>query len=48
MLSGLALFGLLMNVIGKYMMSSLFGSEDLGTVNVDEMEENVKKISTKK
>ncbi len=29
MLCGLALFGLLMNVIGKSMMSSLFGSADL-------------------
>ncbi len=29
MLCGLALFGLLMNVIGKSMMSSLFGSTDL-------------------
>lgn len=29
MLCGLALFGMLMNVIGKTMMSSLFGSEDL-------------------
>ncbi len=29
MLSGLALFGLLMNVVGKAMLSSLFGSSDL-------------------
>jgi hypothetical protein len=29
MLAGLALFGLLMNVVGKAMLSSLFGSADL-------------------
>jgi Ion channel len=29
MLAGLALFGLLMNVVGKAMLSSLFGSTDL-------------------
>jgi hypothetical protein len=29
MLTGLALFGLLMNVVGKAMLSSLFGSSDL-------------------
>lgn len=32
MITGLALFGLLMNVIGKSMMSSLFGSTDLDNV----------------
>lgn len=32
MISGLALFGLLMNVIGKSMMSSLFGSSNLDDV----------------
>lgn len=43
MLSGLALFGLLMNVIGKYMMTSLFGTAELEEVNIQEMEEKVKK-----
>jgi len=43
MLSGLALFGLLMNVIGKTMMTSLFGSEDLETAKVEELEDKVKK-----
>lgn len=42
MFSGLALFGLLMNVIGKYMMTSLFGSEVGEEVNISELEENVK------
>lgn len=36
MLCGLALFGLLMNVVGKTMMSSLFGSEDLDSLEVDQ------------
>jgi len=31
MITGLALFGLLMNVVGKAMLTSLFGSEDLET-----------------
>lgn len=35
MLCGLALFGLLMNVVGKTMMSSLFGSEDLESFDAD-------------
>lgn len=43
MLCGVALFGLLMNVIGKYMMTSLFGSEIGAEVNVSELEEGVKK-----
>lgn len=34
MLSGVALFGLLMNVIGKSMMSSLFGATDLENADV--------------
>ena len=34
MLCGVALFGLLMNVIGKSMMSSLFGATDLENVDV--------------
>jgi voltage-gated potassium channel len=34
MLCGVALFGLLMNVIGKSMMSSLFGSTDLENADV--------------
>ena len=38
MISGLALFGLLMNVIGKSMMSSLFGSTNLDDVE-SQMEE---------
>ncbi len=43
MLCGLALFGLLMNVIGKTMMSSLFGSEVGADVDVKELEANIKK-----
>lgn len=43
MLCGLALFGLLMNVIGKTMMSSLFGSEVGADVNTKELEANIKK-----
>jgi voltage-gated potassium channel len=43
MLCGLALFGLLMNVIGKTMMSSLFGSEVGTDVDIKTLEENVKK-----
>jgi len=43
MLCGLALFGLLMNVIGKTMMSSLFGSEVGADVDVKELEASVKK-----
>jgi voltage-gated potassium channel len=42
MLCGVALFGLLMNVIGKYMMTSLFGSEDIGTANPEELEARIK------
>ncbi|MBU0577817.1 ion transporter [Patescibacteria group bacterium] len=42
MLCGLALFGLLMNVIGKYMMTSLFGATELEEVNIQEMEKKVK------
>ncbi|MBI5755236.1 ion transporter [Candidatus Peregrinibacteria bacterium] len=38
MLAGLALFGLLMNVIGKSMMSSLFGTTDLENVDVSTKE----------
>ncbi|MFH1012547.1 MAG: ion transporter [Candidatus Peregrinibacteria bacterium] len=45
MLCGLALFGLLMNVIGKSMMSSLFGAADLEEVNIKEMEKTAKKKS---
>jgi len=41
MLSGVALFGLLMNVIGKYMMTSLFGTEEIGTTDVKELEEKI-------
>ncbi|MFH0838422.1 MAG: ion transporter [Patescibacteria group bacterium] len=48
MLCGLALFGLLMNVIGKYMMTSLFGSEIGAEVNVSEIEKGVKKAQTHK
>jgi len=48
MLCGLALFGLLMNVIGKTMMTSLFGSEVGGEVNVAELEKGVKKAKIKK
>lgn len=43
MLSGLALFGMLMNVIGKSMMSSLFGSADLEEVNTEELEATLSK-----
>ena len=42
MLCGVALFGLLMNVIGKYMMTSLFGSEDINTTNPEELEARIK------
>lgn len=48
MFSGLALFGLLMNVIGKYMMTSLFGSDIGAEVNINELEEGVKKSHHKK
>lgn len=48
MFSGLALFGLLMNVIGKYMMTSLFGSEVGAEVNISELEEGVQKGKVKK
>ena len=44
MLCGLALFGLLMNVIGKTMMSSLFGSEVGSDVDVKELEKNIKTV----
>lgn len=47
MFSGLALFGLLMNVIGKYMMTSLFGTEDLEEVDIAAMEEGVKQTKNK-
>jgi len=43
MLCGLALFGLLMNVIGKYMMTSLFGTEVGEEVNIEELEGEVHK-----
>lgn len=43
MLCGLALFGLLMNVIGKYMMSSLFGSELGEDADTKEIEREIKK-----
>jgi voltage-gated potassium channel len=43
MLCGLALFGLLMNVIGKYMMTSLFGTEVGEEVNIAELEEGVRR-----
>jgi voltage-gated potassium channel len=43
MLSGLALFGLLMNVIGKYMMTSLFGSSVGEEVDIKELEQGVHK-----
>lgn len=43
MFSGLVLFGLLMNVIGKYMMTSLFGSGIGEDVDINELEETVKK-----
>ena len=43
MLCGLALFGLLMNVIGKYMMTSLFGTSELEGVDIEEMEKNLDK-----
>lgn len=46
MFSGLALFGLLMNVIGKYMMTSLFGSENLETVDLETVEANAQ-LTTK-
>jgi voltage-gated potassium channel len=42
MLCGLALFGLLMNVIGKTMMSSLFGSDVGADVDIKELEQNIK------
>lgn len=45
MLTGLALFGMLMNVIGKSMMSSLFGSADLETVDVQKTESATRKRS---
>lgn len=47
MFAGLALFGLLMNVIGKSMMSSLFGSEVGADINVEELEEMVRKKAKK-
>ena len=43
MFSGLALFGLLMNVIGKYMMTSLFGSEIGEEVDIEALEKESKK-----
>ncbi len=45
MLCGLALFGMLMNVIGKSMMSSLFGASDLENADVaaKEAEEQMRK-----
>lgn len=45
MLCGVALFGLLMNVIGKSMMSSLFGASDLENADVaaKEAEESIRK-----
>ncbi len=43
MLTGLALFGMLMNVIGKSMMTSLFGS-----ANLEDVENQVKEIGGKK
>jgi voltage-gated potassium channel len=43
MLCGLALFGLLMNVIGKTMMSSLFGSEDLEAFDAEAAKKALKK-----
>jgi len=43
MISGLALFGLLMNVIGKSMMSSLFGSTNLDEAEVQMQEEKSQK-----
>lgn len=48
MFSGLALFGLLMNVIGKYMMSTLFGSEVGGEVDIAALEKGVKAGKKKK
>ncbi|MBN2096408.1 potassium channel family protein [Candidatus Peregrinibacteria bacterium] len=47
MFSGLALFGLLMNVIGKYMMTSLFGSEVGAEVDIRELEEGVTRTKKK-
>jgi len=47
MFAGLALFGLLMNVIGKSMMSSLFGSEVGAEINIEELEESIKKKQKK-
>jgi voltage-gated potassium channel Kch len=41
MLCGVALFGLLMNVIGKYMMTELFGSSIGEEIDIKELEENV-------
>lgn len=41
MLCGVALFGLLMNVIGKSMMSSLFGAADLESADAEELEKNL-------
>lgn len=46
MLCGLALFGLLTNVIGKSMMSSLFGAADLEQVDVKSLKQEVKKGKT--
>ncbi|MFC1733467.1 ion transporter [candidate division KSB1 bacterium] len=48
MFAGLALFGLLMNVIGKSMMSSLFGSTVGEEVNIEELEEGVKSVQKTK
>ena len=48
MLCGVALFGLLMNVIGKYMMTTLFGSEVGGEVNAAELESEIRKAQEKK
>jgi len=47
MFAGLALFGLLMNVIGKSMMSSLFGSEVGADINVKELEDMIRKKAKK-
>ncbi|MBN2087359.1 potassium channel family protein [Candidatus Peregrinibacteria bacterium] len=48
MFAGLALFGLLMNVIGKYMMTSLFGTEVGQEVDIKELEEDMEKSKNKK
>lgn len=48
MLCGLALFGLLMNVIGKSMMSSLFGSAVGEEADLKEIEAGIKKTGSRK